>query len=68
MDSIFAIISVPRQLASLIALVGIAIVICSFLVAQAPVDSKWRRLAFAFLTLAGCGICWLGAWLAFRAA
>jgi hypothetical protein len=66
MHSNLAFISVPRDLASLIAVVGIAIVICSFTLERASVGSKWRRLALGFLTMAGCGFCWLGAWLALR--
>jgi len=62
---ILVVISVSRQLASLIALVGTAIVICSFILERAPVGSKWRRLAFGDITLAGSGFFLLSAWLAY---
>jgi len=67
MHPILAILSVPRPLASLIAFVGTAIVICSFILEQVTVGSKWRRLAFGITTLAGTGFFLLGAWLAYLA-
>jgi hypothetical protein len=52
-------------MASLLAAVGIVLVIAAFVLERAPADAKRRRLAFGFITIAGSALCWLGAWLAF---
>jgi hypothetical protein len=67
MPPLLALLAVPRQAAPLIAVVGIALVICGFVLERAPADSKWRRLAFGFITIAGSALCWVGAWVAFPA-
>lgn len=62
-----AIASVSQPMASEIALAGIVVVIGGFILVRARAGSKWRRLALGLITIAGCCIFWLGAWLALQA-